>query len=449
MKKKILLLTLILIILLTNFAFAANATDVKMEVVKEPVCTINLENNSSFEKKLISKDLTNKEVTIQLKITAGEYLTKPTGEMVLLLDNSYSMEDLVQEGVTRKNLIFNSAKTLLTNALKDNDSLKVAISTFSTNTDVSKEGTIEDAQKEIELTNDLDSLLTTIDNINAEGYRTNLDAGLKVAKSQFSQEQNNKYLIVLTDGVPNVAVDYDNSVFSDDVINKTKAELETFKTNGINLVTMLTGVANEDATPLPNRPTYKEIITSIFGTSQAPTVGSFYYIVDRDVEETIVNHIYQDLIPVVEALTNIKIVDYFPQEIIDNFDFAYVTNTDIGEISATVDKTNNSITWTIPKLESSQTSTVQYKLKLKNKFNDTIIDKLINTNKKVDITYTDFTKTNQSKTSDVTPVVKLTKITPPVLPKAGTEKLVILSILAIGLVIFTAFRFTILNKRVK
>ena len=85
------------------------------------------------------------------------------------------------------------------------------------------------------------------------------------------------------------------------------------------------------------------------------------------IEETVTT-IYNSLMPISQSYKNIQIVDYFPKEIIDNFDFAYVEKANIGEISAKVDTTNNSITWTIPELASGQTATVQYKLKLKQNF---------------------------------------------------------------------------------
>lgn len=63
MKKKIFIVTFLMCILLANLSFASYTT-VNMSVVEEPVCTIELGNNSKFEKKLVSKDLANKEVTL-------------------------------------------------------------------------------------------------------------------------------------------------------------------------------------------------------------------------------------------------------------------------------------------------------------------------------------------------------------------------------------------------
>ena len=90
--------------LITNISFASYST-VTMSVVEEPVCTINIGENSKFEKKLVSKDLTNKEVTLQLKVTNEEISEKPTGEIVLVLDNSESMNHNTSTSEIRKKLI--------------------------------------------------------------------------------------------------------------------------------------------------------------------------------------------------------------------------------------------------------------------------------------------------------------------------------------------------------
>ena len=135
-------------------------------------------------------------------------------------------------------------------------------------------------------------------------------------------------------------------------------------------------------------------------------------------------------------------------KIIDNFDFSYVSKANIGEISATVDKTNNSITWNIPSLAIGQTATVQYKLKLKENFDSTIVNKILNTNEKVDTTYTDFDNKSQSKTSDVSPKLKLAE-PPATLPKAGTTTFIAITVLAVGLLVFSITKLTILKNIIK
>ncbi len=447
MKKKIFITTLLLLILLVNVSFASYST-VTMSVVEEPICTIQLSDNSKFEKKLISKDLQNKEVTLQLQVTNEEKSNKPTGEIMLVLDNSDSMKLETSTGAVRKDLVFESAKTLVSNLLKDNENLKIGVVSFSTNTDVSKEGTTEDAEVVSKLSNDSNALLNSISSIEATGPRTDLEAGLEIASGEFTQTDNNKYMIVLTDGVPNVALNYNKVYYSDDVITKTKTKLEALKTANVDVITMLTGIDKPEQVPAGVTKSYNQIITEIFGTQENPTVGTFYYVTDDKVESTIKNDIYNSLVPEEKTLKDIKVVDYFPKEIIDNFDFSYVSNATIGEISATVDKTNNSITWNIPSLASSQTATVQYKLKLKENFDSNIVNKILNTNEKVDVTYTDLDNKSQAKTSDVSPKLKLTE-PPATLPKAGTTTFVAIAILATGLLVFSITKLTILNNKMK
>ena len=449
MKKKIFLGIFLILIFIANMSFASYST-VQMEVVEEPVCTIQIGENSKFEKNLINKDLANKEVTLQLQVTNEEQSAKPTGELMLVLDNSDSMNDLVdpdnEQSESRKDLIFESSKTLVSNLLEGNDNLQIGIVSFSSNVDSSQEGTSADANVVAALSNNATELNNAISNIEANGPRTDLDAGITLASKQFTETDNNKYMIVLTDGVPNIALGYNNPYYSDDVINTTKAKLQQLENEGINITTMLTGIDDEDYTPINIEKTFGEIINEIFGTEKNPTTGNFYYVTDDEVEETITNDIYNSLLPVSQSYKNIVIKDYFPQEIIDNFEFAYVSDTNIGEISAEVDPTDNSITWTIPELASGQTATVQYTLKLKEDFDSSIVNKLLDTNEKVDITYKDFNNKDQSQTSDVTPVLRLTE-PPAVLPKAGmTTILITVGVAVVALLIFSLIRLSQLRN---
>ena len=442
MKNKIFILLFFIFILIANLSFASYST-VTMEVVEEPFCTIKIEENSKFEKKLIKKDLTNKEVTLQLQVTNNEVAKKLTGEVMIVLDNSDSMNSTVSENKTRKELIFESAKNLVSTLLKDNDSLKIGIVSFSSNPDVSKEATLEDAFDVCKLTDNATELTNAISNIQTNGARTDLDAGLNLATSYFSEDATNKYMIVLTDGVPNIALGYNNPYYSDDVITKTKKSLIDISNNGIKLFTMLTGIDDENYVPAGVEKNFGQIIKEIFGTQETPTAGNFYYISDDKIEETITNTIYNDLLPVNKTFTDFTIVDYFPKEIIDNFEFAYVTEANIGNISAEIDKTNNSITWTIPELKEGETAIVQYKLKLKEDFDTTIIDKVLDTNEKVDISYKDPDGNDNDKTSDVTPKLKLTEPEelPTELPKTGKFIFMSLSLFTLGLLIFTFIRY--------
>ena len=438
MKKSKILLTLFLLITLIATISSAAYKDVTMSVVEEPTATINFGTGSTVERSVISKDLENKEITLQLKVTNNETDLKPTGELMLVIDNSQSMLDKVTDIKTREQLVLESAQTLISNLLENNSDLKIGIVSFSTNSDVSKEGTSEDAKLISDLTNDFSKLKTSISNIQYDGPRTNLQAGINLAKSQFTSntDKAHKYIIVLSDGVPNVAIDYDKNYYSDDVITKTKTELQSLSDITDNIYIMLTGIKNGDSVASPSTKTYNEIIESIFGTEEKSTIGNFYYIADDKITDTISN-IYKSLLPISQSFTNIIVKDYFTDEIVKNFDFSYVKNPNLGTISSKIDTTTNSITWNIPELKSGETAIVQYKLKLKENYDDNIINKVLNTNSKLDLSYTDSSNATNTKSSDITPKVKLTENLPAELPKAGAT--ILLGVMGVVVAITIAF----------
>ena len=150
---------------------------------------------------------------------------------------------------------------------------------------------------------------------------------------------------------------------------------------------MLTGIDTPDTIVSGTTKTYSDIIKEVFGTAQNPTAGMFYYISDEDIEKTITTDIYNSLMPTNNTFKDIVIEDYFPDEIVKNFDFAYVKNANIGNISTKIDEKTNKITWTIPELEYGKTAVVQYKLKLKQDFDSSIVDKILNTTQKIDMKY--------------------------------------------------------------
>ena len=438
MKKTKILLTLFLLITLIATISSAAYKDVTMSVVAEPTATINFGTSSTVERSVISKDLQNKEITLQLKVTNNEANLKPTGELMLVIDNSQSMLDKVSDTKTREDLVLESAQTLITNLLKNNSELKIGVVSFSTNSDISKEGTSEDAKLISNLTNDYSKLKTAISNIQYDGPRTDLQAGISLAKTQFTDKTDkaHKYIIVLSDGVPNVAINYDKKYYSDDVISKTKSELQSLSDITDNIYIMLTGIKDGDSVASPSTKTYNQIIESIFGTEEKATIGNFYYITDDKIADTI-STIYKSLLPISQSFSNIVVKDYFTDEIVKNFDFSYVKNPNFGTISSKIDTTTNSITWTIPELKSGETAIVQYKLKLKENFDENIINKVLNTNRKLDVTYTDSSNTTNTKSSDITPKVKLTENLPTELPKAGTT--IFFGVMGIVVVIAIAF----------
>lgn len=413
MKKKISIALFLLLVLISTTVFAS--TPVKMEIVENNICNIKLNENSKFEKKIISSELDKKQVTLQLQINNDAINEIPEGELMLVIDSSNSMNTKITDNTTRKDLVLNSAQKLVENLLSINSStLKIGVVTFSASQEQSEMGTEKDAQLVTTFTNDLKTLKAKISAIEGTGAYTDLDAGLKLAHKTFTTEKNNKYIIVLTDGVPNMNVGNSDLVkieALEKVISTTKETLLSLK--NINVISLLTGIDDEKATVRTdgtNSYTYGQVIEGVFGTEEKPTIGKFYKINDKEIEKTITEEIYSDLVPIAKTLKNITVVDYFPKEIVENFDMAYVQGTDTSKISASIDKETNSITWTIPELEAGKSLNVQYTLTLKNNFNEKIIDKILDTNEKVKITYKDFDDTEKTIKSDVTPKLKLTTI---------------------------------------
>lgn len=443
MKQKISIALCLLLILISTTVFAS--TPVKMEIVENNICNIKLNENSNFEKKIVSSELDKKQVTLQLQVNNNAINKVPEGELMLVIDSSNSMNETINDtSTTRKDLVLNSAQKLVENLLTLNSStLKIGVVTFSASQEATEMGTEKDAQLVSDFSNDLTTLKAKISSIEGTGAYTDLDAGLKLAQKTFTTEKNNKYLIVLTDGVPNMNVGNSDLLKIESlekVISTTNETLKSLK--DINVISLLTGIKSEDATVRTdgtNSYTYGQVIQGVFGTPTNPTIGKFYKIDDTEIEKTITEQIYADLIPVEQTLKDITIVDYFPQYIVDNFEMAYVKGVDNLNISSKIDKETNSITWTIPELKAGETLKVQYTLTLKDTFDEKIIDQILDTNQKVEINYKDFDNTAKTTKSDVTPKIKLTEVkqevpkteptqdntkAPEELPKTGAPMLV-------------------------
>lgn len=451
MKKLFTLTVFLLIVLIATNVFAVQTT---MEIVEDNVCTIELNDTSKFEKKIINSNLTNHQITLQLQISNDDKIIIPSGELMLVIDNSDSMNTSVTEEASRKDIVLNSANKLVKNLLTANPtSLKIGVVSFSSSTEKDPdtgytiEGTLADAQKVCDFSNDATFLTEEISSIEGLGARTDLDAGLQLAKSCFTSDDTNKYIIVLTDGVPNLSVGNSDCVTYDGLtttIENTKATLQSL--SNVKLITMLTGINNEDATMVAtgeNSYTFGQVIQNVFGTVQNPTAGIFYYINDDEIEQTITTNIYNDLLPIANALEDITIVDYFPQYIVDNFEMTYVEGIDISNVSSKIDLETNSITWKIAKLEPGEKATIQYNLKLKDEFDEKIIGEILDTNEKVDINYKDFDGEVKTKTSNVTPKIRLNsvpEVAPMPLPDAGSKLISFGIVLVIGLSIFFAYK---------
>lgn len=418
-----LIIVLVIMILMNTVVYAVNE-DVTLEEVEDNVCDIKLDDYGEVKKHLVSVDDPSKEIVLQVDVTNLKDVEEeiiPT-EMFFVIDNSLSMNDnTLEDGTTRKDAVFSAAKELAKKILENQASTKIGIVSFSTND--ANEGTLEDATLEIMPSNNIDQINNAIDGIEANGARTDIDAGLQVARDNFSTEENlNKYVILLTDGVPNTAVGGPTLTYSGEVTTKTRATLQSIVDKNINIVTVMTGV---DSTYMPDpsgnlspeaaNKTYLDLAEEIFGTQEAPNYGKFYYVTDEDVTNTITNDVYSDVIIIKKnEIKNITVVDYFPANILENYDYEILEQPNVGQVSAEVNYENNSITWYIENLPAGATATFKYKLTLKENFNEEIINVVTPTNEKVDVTYTDPDENTRTATSDESPSVILKKEEKPI-----------------------------------
>lgn len=452
-KKKILVafVSLFLLVSTTCLAATTNSEKAKLELVEDKVCTIQINDTAVFEKKIIDYNLEKKEVTLQLKVsnTSEPLFNKPT-EIFLVIDNSSSMNEKVSTDVTRLQLVTDSAKKLASELLK-NENVEIGIVSFSTG---NAEGTITDATLRTKPTHDETTVLSAITAI-AEGTlgaRTDIEAGLTLASQNFSADCESKYLVLLTDGIPNISLGSNKIIFSGQTATNTKAKLKELDHSGITIFSAMTGLPNktESSTNL----TYKQLAEEIFGTPENPTVGKFYYISDSEIEKTICETILGNFVDTsANTLTNLKIYDYFPQEIVDNFDFSYVASASMGQISPTIDLQNNMITWTIPKLEPQETATVSYKLTLKPQIDEKILNVVLPTNEKVDITANEVKTPDGSNvlTSKDSPKVMVTMdvtVAKQVIPQTGDTStfLLVFTLLVIATVV-VGIRYYYISKK--
>ena len=397
-----------------------------LEIVEDTVCHIDVGGIGEFEKKITDYDATEKSVTLTLTMTNTQEVEESykDDEIFFVIDNSSSMVESYIGDKTRKQAVIDSANSLVDKLFASNPNVKIGVVGFSSldTTAGETEGTINDATLRLELSNSQDDVkgaITNLSNLDV-GPRTNIEAGLTIAQENFSDEENvNRYVVLLTDGVPNNDTNGTFGTYSGVVATRTKAKLEEMENAGTQIVAAMINLDSETIEPTTQR-TYRDLAEEIFGTEENSTTSAYFYIPDDELEDTIVNDIFNNLVVTTDnTLRNITITDYFPQEIIDNFNFEYVASPNIGEVSQSIDTTNNSITWNIELLSEGEVATLVYKLTLKDDYDEEIIDQILPTNTHVDITGENNGEQIDS-TSDESPTIVVKYEEPAITPPDNT-----------------------------
>ena len=438
-----------------------------LEIAEDNICNIELDDLAQFEKKITEFNQSKKTATLTLSLTNLKELeeSKKDVEIFFVIDNSASMTADYIDSITRKQAVINSANTLVDKLFAENDKVNVGVVGFSS-LDSAKgetEGTINDATLRQSLSNSVTDVKNAISNLSdlEVGPRTNIEAGITIAYDNFSSKENvQRYIILLTDGVPNNTTDGTFLEYSDHVLSRTKSKLEEIESNNINIISAMINLDEEIVEPTTGK-TYKQLAEAVFGTEENPTVSKYFSITDDEIENTIVNDIFNNLVITFDnSLKNITIVDYFPQEIIDNFNFEYVATPNIGEVSQTIDTSNNSITWNIELLNEGETATLSYNLTLKDDYNEKIIDVILPTNEKVDISAEKEDNTTIDESSDVSPKLIVKYEEPPKepvdntisnkpIPQTGEQYLNTLIVLVLIILLIAIIRNFYLKKHTK
>lgn len=441
-----------------------------MEVVDKSICEIDLNNIGKFKKELTSFDADKKEVTITLTVTntaSKEEIIKPV-EIYLLLDNSYSMT-ANYEGKSKVDYVQEAATYFVDSLFEHFTNPKIGVISFSSIDTIADSnislGTENDAKLLLSLSDSKDTIKNAINSYSDKtGPFTNIEAGLKLAEANFTDSaESEKYIILISDGVPNLSLDTTTTLkYSGTNAINTKNRLQNIQSQGYHIFSVLMGL-NESDIQNPNAPisettgenmTYRELAEEIFGTVSNPTAGDFYFIDYDSLDTTVNGEIFNEIIEIKDnTLKNIVIKDYFPQEIIDNFDFEHVIAPNIGTISEKIDTADNSITWTIPELSEGEVATLSYKLKLKDLYNKSIVNEILPTNEKVDINFEDCNG-EWNNDSDVSPKVRVNYVEPVIpdntvsedpIPQTGNNSTMFLVALIV-LALFTISRLIVLKK---
>jgi len=429
--KKLIKIIIVLFVMISPLQTFAQTTN-ELQVIKESSEKKYLENDQGYiSKNIVESNKDTGEITIEVTLANISKLYEnlsTTTEIFLVVDNSPSMDFVTASGETRKDIILNSASQLVESIFNLSNNVKIGLVDFHGVNGWLDYASIYNANLVQKLTDDKDKILTAITNqLNKETVGgTNIDAGLQMAAKNFSENSANKIIILLSDGVPNADCEGNNS--SNDVTEEeaitiqetTKNTILSLKEKGIYTITMLTGIYEEDGNTDKDGTIYEDVNTieeelaaveKIFGTIENPNADKYYLVNSTNVNEVITKDILEDVSEKINSLMKeVIITDYFPIDIKDNFDFSYVETPSLGTVSPTIDEESNSIVWNIGELKGNETTSLKYKLKIKDINNEELIDKVISTNEKIVLDYRDSNDESYNVILDSSPQIKLVKI---------------------------------------
>jgi hypothetical protein len=452
---KILDIFLALFISFSMFSVAfANNSKTSLNIIQQASETKYLENDQGYiSKTIVDSNASTGEVTIELKLSNTKEETEASNKYedteiyIMISENIVNDEEILE-----KNL--NNISYLAQEILNLDSNIKIGIigitgtvsnvienedgsATFGDNDEVNVEGTEANAEIVVNPTNNVETILNGIKNMNSSKteYRTNLQAAIRLANKSYSNNVN-KILISLYDNVPSIAIgvmsgtSYGgwNSAYStaeeaikakhENIATYTRNEILTLKTSNVQFFLLRPDDTSYDETWY-NTNTGKKVlefdgspyVQKLYGTIDNPTYGKMYSFDEDSIDTIIKENIYQDVKQIIQQdINTVQIVDYFPSDIVDNFEFSYVGNPSVGTVSEDIDSKTNTITWEIGTLKGNEVATLKYKLKIKDMQNTELLNKTISTNEKVVLTYKDTDSKDYTVTLTSSPKIQLSEV---------------------------------------
>ena len=168
-----------------------------VEPISDNFTTVN--GNVELRKTAIALGDDKYQITLNVSGTPKQ-VNPPTGDIVLVIDKSGSMEDKIAT-------VKNAAKNFCEKILEGNPTnIRIGIVTYDYSGTTSGYGNYNnDSRVACDFTSDLSKLTTTINSINAKGG-TNTEAGIKRADELITPSKaDKKYVVLFTDGLPTVS----------------------------------------------------------------------------------------------------------------------------------------------------------------------------------------------------------------------------------------------------
>ena len=402
MKNKILISLLLFTMFSSVFALEFKP---KLEIVKQASDVKSLDNNQgNLSEKIISSNLENGEVTIELKLENKKANTTENTEKYENTEIYIMIPEVSSEESRKKYLDY--VESLSTKIFNKSNKVKIGIIGITGTTDGKVNGDNSNAEIIIGPTNNLLQIKNSLNEINPDNnnYYINLQAAIRLASENYSNNVN-KILVSLYDGVPVIANGYPATVnfqSQSTVLQTLNQRYNSMSTEIANEILKLKNSNIKFVLLRPNDTSYNityyrtdnnekivdfdgsPYVQKIYGTKDNPTYGIMYEYTEENLDTVVNESIYNAVINLLDLpMNNIELQTYFTEDIMNNFDYSFVSKS-IGTVSNIKD---NKIVWSIDKLDTNGVATLQYKLKVKNITDETLLNKIFKTNERVDISY--------------------------------------------------------------